>query len=192
MASREAQPTDYRGRFKELQALQLEARKDDLIEASTIMITCVYLLVDWGLGAPCASGWLERPEGWSEIRSRNWARSKKTTSTYLERLPSKPRALCNTYSASRRRCILSLPPLSSHCHCLILTVWRSMDRWSSVWGREDSYWARPQGLIIPQRCSRRHNKCSDHYQNIWRSLQAVENLRSSRMLPRYNGPDKVL
>ena len=46
MASREAQPTDYRGRFKELQALQLEARKDDLIEASRIMITCVYLLVD--------------------------------------------------------------------------------------------------------------------------------------------------
>jgi len=32
MASREAHAKDYRGRFKELQALELEVRKDDLIE----------------------------------------------------------------------------------------------------------------------------------------------------------------
>ena len=41
MASREVQPTDYRGRFKELQALELEARKDDLIDVSSLHITCV-------------------------------------------------------------------------------------------------------------------------------------------------------
>lgn len=47
MASREAQPTDYRGRFKELQALELEARKDDLIEASCIHHVCKILPINW-------------------------------------------------------------------------------------------------------------------------------------------------
>jgi len=46
MASREAQPTDYRGRFKELQALELEARKDDLIEASCIHHVCKILPIN--------------------------------------------------------------------------------------------------------------------------------------------------
>jgi hypothetical protein len=57
MASREAQPTDYRGRFKELQALELEARKDGLIEVGHVDygITCLH--VD-DRDRSCSRGWM--------------------------------------------------------------------------------------------------------------------------------------